>query len=124
MLNLSYSEIQDFLNHVDLSQLPKLNICVLRNIMVEPIEPYLRYLGYNIGFNVEVTFGEYDNIFQEAVGGQGKLFNEVTDFILIFSQLETLSWDLSRNYIALDKNKIKAEINRIEEYIKSVLSGI
>ena len=79
MIRLSYSEIQDFLDHADLSRLPNLNICVLRNIMIEPIEPYLRYLGYNMGFNVEVTFGEYDNVFQEAVGGQNKFLEVLGD---------------------------------------------
>lgn len=124
MLSLSYSEIQDFLNHIDLSHLPKLNIRVLRNIMIEPIEPYLRYLAYDTGFNAEVTFGEYDNVFQEAVGGQNKFLNEEINFILIFSKLETMSRALSRNYVALNADEIKTEISRIEEYIKSVLSGI
>jgi FkbH-like protein len=124
MFNRSYSEIQGFLNQVDMSQLPKLNICVLRNIMVEPIEPYLRYLGHDIGFNLEVNFGEYDNIFQEAVGGKDKLLNEETDFVLIFSKLETLSRDLSLNYTALNADGIKTEVSRIEEYIKNVLAGI
>ena len=124
MIRLSYSEIQDFLNHVDMSHLPKLSIRILRNIMIEPIEPYLRYLGYDIGFNTEVTFGEYDNIFQEAVGRQNKFLNDGINFILIFSKLETMSWDISRNYVALNADKIKTEISRIDEYIKSVLSGI
>lgn len=124
MLNLSYSEIQDFLNRADLGQLPKLNICILRNIILEPIEPYLRYLAYKIGFNAKVTFGEYDNVFQEAVGGKANLVNKKTDCILIFNILDTLSWDLCRNYVALSADQIKAEVDRIKEYINSILSGI
>ena len=124
MISLSYSEIQDFLNHVDLDQLAGLNICILRNIMIEPIEPYLRYLAYKIGFNANVKFGGYDNIFQEAVGRQGNFLHTKTDCILVFTQLDTFSWDLSRNYAALGTDQIRAEVERIEEYIKGVLSGI
>jgi len=124
MINYSYSEIQDFLNHADLTQLPELNIFILRNIILEPIEPYIKYLGYKSGFNTKVNIGEYDNIFQEAVDGQNKLLNEETNFVLVFSKLETLSMDLSMNYVALNSDEIKTEVNRIEEYIKNVISGI
>lgn len=124
MFNLSYSEIQDFLNRTNLGQLPKLNICILRNIMLEPIEPYLRYLAYKTGFNAKVSFGEYDNIFQEAVGHKDNLLDKETQCVLIFTKLDTLSWDLSRNYVALSHKQIKTEVNRIKEYINSVLSGI
>jgi len=124
MLNLSYSEIQDFLNRTNLGKLPKLKICILRNIMLEPIEPYLRYMAYENGFNAEIRFGEYDNVFQEAVGGQANLLNRETDYILIFTKLDILSWDLSRKYVALNADQIKTEIDRIKEYINSVLSGI
>jgi predicted enzyme involved in methoxymalonyl-ACP biosynthesis len=124
MLNLSYSEIQDFLSKADLNQFPALNIFILRNIMLEPIEPYLKYFGSDAGFNAKITFGEYDNIFQEAVDGQTGHLNEETDFVLVFSKLETLSMDLSVNYVALNSDEIKSEVNRIEGYINNILSGI
>lgn len=124
MIGLSYSEILDFLNQADLSQLATLNISILRNIMLEPIEPYLRYLAYKIGFNATVRFGGYDNVFQEAVGGQPNFLHEKTDYILVFVQLDTLSWDLSRRYTALNADQIKAEVACIRQYIDSVLSGI
>ncbi len=124
MIRLPYSEIQGILNQADLSQLASLNISILRNIMLEPIQPYLRYLAYKIGFNAKVDFGEYDNIFQEAVGGQSNLLNKETDCILVFTKLDTLSWALSRNYVALRPKQIKTEVNLIKEYINSVLSGI
>ncbi len=63
MFDLSYSQIQDILNQINLDDLPKLNVSILRNIIVEPIEPYIKYLSYKIGFCGSVTFGEYDNVF-------------------------------------------------------------
>jgi len=123
-MKLTYSEIQTFLTQSHLSQLPALDISILRNIMLEPIEPYLRYLAYEIGFNANIKFGEYDNIFQEAVAGQDNLLLQETDCILIFMKLDTFSWDLSRNFPALSSKKIESESSRVKEYIENVLLGI
>lgn len=124
MINMMYSEIQDILNHADLTQLLSLNIFILRNIMLEPVEPYLKYLGYESGYNTKVIFGDYDNIFQEALDGKNKSLNDKIDFVLIFSKLETLSVDLSSNYVSLNSGEIRTEVERLEEYIKNVVSGI
>jgi FkbH-like protein len=43
---------------------------------------------------------------------------------LIVTKLGTLSWNLARNYAGLNAEQIKAEINRIREYITSILVGI
>ncbi|MBM4149926.1 MAG: HAD-IIIC family phosphatase [Lentisphaerae bacterium] len=123
-MGLSYSEIQDFLNQADLSKLPSLRIAVLRNIMVEPVEPYLRYLAYQMGFQAQVAFGDYDNIYQEAVGGQGNLLGPDTDYVLVFTKLETLSPTLARSYTLVDSERIQAETERIRDYVDNVLSGI
>ncbi len=124
MFNYSYSEIQDFLNHTDITQFPSLNIFILRNIMLEPVEPYLKYLGYESGYNTKLIFGEYDNILQEAAYGQNESLNEDIDFVLVFSKLEALSVDLSSNYVALNSDEIKTEVERLEEYVKRAVSGI
>ncbi len=124
MYNLSFLEIQKFLNQASYNHLPKLNISILRNVMVEPIEPYIKYLSYQSGYCAKVKFGEYDNIFQEAVGGKNDLLNSDTDCVLIFTKLETLSWNLARNYTALKHAKIKEEVGIIKEFIKNVLLGI
>ena len=123
-MELSYAEIQDVLYQTNLNQYPPLNMSILRNIMLEPIEPYLRYLAYEIGFNAHIKFGEYDNIFQEAVGDQNNLLYEGIDCILIFMKLDMFSWDLSRNFASLSGEKIESEANRVKENIESVLSGI
>jgi len=124
MIKQSYSEIQNFLNQTNLDQLPKLNISILRNIILEPIEPYLKYLACQIGFNAQIKFGAYDNVFQEAVGGQNNLLHKETDCVLIFMKLDILSWDLTRNYSALSAEQIKAKVDQIKEYLINILLGI
>ena len=120
----TYSQIQEELAKTDLSQLPEINISVLRNIMLEPIEPYLRYHAYRMGYNAAVSFGEYDTIYQDAVGGNAKLFHAKTDCILLFTYLENLSWNLSRNFAGLDARQVQEEIEIIHAHINATLSGI
>jgi FkbH-like protein len=121
---LSYLEIQALLNHADLEDLPKLSISILRNVMLEPIEPYLRYYAYQIDINARIRFGEYDNIIQEASGGRTSLLNNDTDCVLVFMHLKTLSDTLSGSFTNLDSNQVKTEMERIQKQIQSVLDGI
>ncbi len=121
---LSYLEIQALLNHADLEKLPKLSISVLRNVMLEPIEPYLRYYAYLMNFNARILFGEYDNIFQEANAGKTALINIDTDCVLIFMHLKTLSDTLSGSFTNLNTSQVKIEVERIQKHIQSVLDGI
>jgi len=123
-VKLSYAEIQDILNQADLKQYPVLKITILRNIMLEPIEPYLRFSAYEIEFSAHTRFGEYDSIFQEAVGSKSDLLFEETDCVMVFVKLETLSWDLARNFAALSNEETKLECSRVKEYLNSVLLGI
>ena len=80
MKKLKLSDIQEKLNNANFSNLEKINISILRNIMVEPIEPFLKYFAYESGFNCKIQFGDYDNIFQEAVGGKGE--DKVAGYLL------------------------------------------
>ena len=121
---LSFSEIQEYLNRVESDDSPILHISILRNIMIEPIVPYLRYLGHQSGFTVKAALGEYDTVFQEAVGGEAQLFNSETDFVIIFLHLESVSLDLSRHFPCLNNEARQAEVVRVKDYITQVLSGI
>lgn len=123
MINLSYTEIQEFLNEAS-DDLPRLNISILRNIMVEPIEPYLKYLSFRIGFTGNIKFGEYDNIIQEAVLCNNEILSNDSDCVLVFIKLENLSWALARNYAALNPDDVRSEVERLKEYIATVLTGL
>jgi FkbH-like protein len=120
----SYLEIQSNLNQKEAGLYPAFNISILRNIIVEPIEPYLRYLAYNINFEAKINFNDYDTIFQDAVGGNAQLLNSSTDCIIIFTKMETLSPLLAQQFPTLKAEYIEAEIDRIDQYISTVLNGI
>lgn len=124
MTELSLAQIQDILNRGISDHFPALNISILRNIVIEPIEPYLKYLAYEMGFNANVKFGQYDNIFQESVARNGNFLGRDTDCVLVFTKLETLSWDIARNYSGLKREDISNEVQRIRTFVGSVLNGI
>jgi FkbH-like protein len=124
MQELTYSQIQEKLSQTDLRTLPELKIAILRNIMLEPIEAYLRYGAFELGYRASVKFGEYDNIVQEAIGGGADLLAEKLDYVLVFDYLETLSRNLSRNFAALTTDEVAAEIERIQAHIDLVIDGL
>ncbi len=123
-MSLTYTEIQKFLKEMELRKYPKLNISILRNITIEPITPYLQYLSYNMGYEAAINFGDYDTVFNDAVGGNIQLLNNSTDCVLIFVKLEVLSSLLTYSFPSLSSEQIESEITRIEGYINAVLKGI
>ena len=124
MSEISYSQIQDHLNTRDISSLPGLGISILRNVTVEPMEPYLRYFALQMGLNAKVEFGEYDNVFQEAVGEEKHLLGEGADIVLVFVKLDTLSPRLARNFASLKTQEIQAEVETVKKFISGVVCGI
>lgn len=117
------ADVQNILNQIDEEALPELRISVLRNIMLEPIEPYLKYLAFNSGFHASINFGQYDNVFQEAVGG-GNLINEDTDCVLVFTILEGVSWRLARAFVEMTEEDVQSELERAQGFFKSIVKGI
>jgi FkbH-like protein len=103
--------------------LPELNISVLRNIVVEPFDIYLKYFMQEIGYRAEVEYGGYDQILQEVMQDHETLFKKV-DVVIVFLKLESLSWDISRNFPCLSREEVDQEVNRIESYVKNILAGI
>ena len=125
MKRASLLQIQKELSTSSLEELPKLNIAILRNITVEPIEVYLRYFALQLGYDAHVHYGEYDNILQESLNwNNAEIGIDELDCILVFMKLENISWDLSRNFCALSGEDVQGEISRIQNYIASVIGGL
>ena len=68
MYNVTYAEFRISVNKANIDHLPKLNISILRNVIVESIIPYLQFLAHKIGFAADIRIGDYDNIVQESLG--------------------------------------------------------
>jgi len=121
---MKYSEIQNIINNADFSLFRKLNISILRNVMIESMVPYIKFMAYEMDYEAKIQIGEYDNIVQEAMGHKEGLLKNDTDCVLIFMKLEGLSWKLARRFAALSPQKIQKEVQSIKEMIPIVLTGI
>lgn len=120
----SLAEIEELLNRTQDPEAITLQVSILRNVTVESIEPYLRYYGYLAGLNVQVAFGDYDNVVQDALGGNVSLLNEKTDAVLIFLHLGALSIDITRKITSLSFDEVKNEISRIRDLVDSIVKGV
>ena len=121
---LTFAEIQDVLNQISVENQQELHISVVRNITVEPIEPYLAYFAYQMGFAVQVQWGGYDSSIQDAIASNPQLFNSQTDCVLIFLKLEVLSARLAQCFPTLTIEERTLECDRILEYAQTIIQGI
>jgi FkbH-like protein len=97
---------------------------VLRNVTIESIIPHLKFQAYQMGFALDIRFGDYDNIVQECLGTSQGLLTKGTDCILVFMKMENLSWNLARRFPTLGSEEVQDEITRIQRTITNVLTGI
>ncbi|MHC1791946.1 HAD-IIIC family phosphatase [Solidesulfovibrio sp.] len=120
---LSFTEISKALQAADLNGMPTMGLSILRNIMLEPLVTYLRFEALHLGFNAEIRLGEYDNVLQDALGGE-TVYDERTDAILVFLHLEAISWKLARSFNELSEDQVRGELDCVRDYCKSVVRGL
>jgi FkbH-like protein len=120
----TYAQIQAETGEKQLAGLPPLHLTVLRNVMVEPIEPYLRYCAREIGLRAAVRYGGYNTLYQEAVGGAPELLHGDTGCVLVWIKLENLSWDLARNFNGRTPAERQAEVERVRTELGEIARGI
>ncbi|EKD92661.1 MAG: hypothetical protein ACD_28C00370G0003 [uncultured bacterium] len=121
--NLKLLKIQEKLNSADGFQLPTLKFQVLRNITVEPLEPYLRYFLLSLGFKGMLVFSDFNNLVQSAINSQ--FFpSEKPDFILLFIHFEQFSQIVSRDFFTLKEEELKEEEVHLKTEIQLILRGI
>ena len=101
-----------------------LKITVLRNITVEGIEPYLRYLAADLGFSGQIAFGRYDQILQDALSPPKELLSSDTAAVFVIAPLATLSPVLDIGFSGCSASDVTAELDRLEAFFKSVIHGV
>jgi len=120
----SIVDIENRLAFSDVDLLPPLRVGVLRNVTVEPLEPYLQYLACEMGFRAEVTFGGFDNFFQEALGVVPGILEQKLDVVLIFTPLCALSSMLDLGFAALSNEQVREECQRLIALFGAVVKGV
>lgn len=120
------AEIAELLRR-DRGQCPAdLRVAVLRNVTVESIEPYFCFEALRAGIHATMSFGQYDDVMGDAVGGGLERIcgDGTADVVVIFTRLEGLSWKLSRNFGGLAPREIDDEVDRLRRYFADVIAGV
>ena len=122
--NLNFSDVQQTVASHEGQYPQTLKLAFLRNIVVEPIEPYLAYLALQLECSLDASFGGYDTVLQDALSGLGGGINNETDAILIFYHLDQSSQFLSRRFATLSYDQINEEVQNTLNYVFTVIKSI
>jgi len=101
-----------------------LEIMFLRNITIDSMIPYLKYLCYREKFQVSVHMGDYDNILPVVMDKNSYLYKDPLDVIIICLKLETLSGKLTLGFSLLSPSEVAEESERVIGFIRKVISEI
>ena len=117
------ADIEDALSSQSESQ-TAFRFAVLRNVTLEGLEPYLRYAGMVDGLRIELKWGDYDNILQEASGLGSCVVNENTQAVLVSLWLPAFSEILGFTFAAASAQQITDELARVRAYCNATLRAL
>jgi len=101
-----------------------LKFAFLRNITVDPMLPYLKYLCYQDGIQAKVFPGDYDTVVQSVIQHGSSLYRHEPDVIAVCLKMENLSDTLATGFSALAAAEIDSEADRILGLVDRVLHEI
>ena len=97
----------------------KVELLVLNNITINPIKEYLEYNCAQQGINCQVTFGDYDNIAQNAVE-----FDVTNKAIVIFWELANCLNGLEYKIDNFDEEHLHALEQQIQSELKLTFQSL
>lgn len=123
---LDFSEVVKTVNGLENSKQAwhPLKIAFLRNITIDPIIPYLRFMCFEEGFKADIYMGNYDNVMQDILSSESFLYKHEADILVVCLKIDTLSESLSKSFVTIYPNEIKREIDYLLGYIEKVFKGI
>ena len=99
-------------------------IAVLRNIVLENIEPYIRYAGIKDCLSISLEWGNFDNILQEANGFSSGVINGDLQAIVIALWLPAFSELLGYSFASSSLEDVESELKRVQDYCIATLSAL
>jgi len=123
---LGFSEVvkrTEALDRAEGDWLP-LKLAFLRNITIDPMIPYLKYLCYQDGMQAKVFPGEYDTVVQSVIQHGSSLYGHEPDVIAVCLKMENLSDTLATGFSALTAAEIDSEVDRVLGLIDRILHEI
>jgi FkbH-like protein len=99
-------------------------LAILRNVTLEGMEPYLRYASMLDGLGLQLHWGDYDNILQEASGLGSGAVNGNTQAVLVALWLVAFSEILTFTFASASAQQIADESARVRAYCASTLRSL
>ena len=95
-------------------------ISFLRNITLDLMVPYIKYLCYEENIHTQIDIGNYDTILQDAANAD----YSKSDLIVICLHPRIAAKPIYANFSSLTKDKINEEIGGILAYVEGVITNI
>ena len=95
-------------------------VSFLRNVTLDLMIPYMKFLCYAEGIRAQIDSGNYDTVLQDAAGAD----YSNSDLIIICLHPRIAAKKIYANFSSLDANQINEEVSGILSYIESVITHL
>ena len=102
----------------------KLKVSFLRNITLDSVKPYIKFFCLQNSINLDVEMGNFDNVFQDSINLDSKLYSNSPDIIIVCLNISSLSSRLSIGFSELTLKEINDEVIRLEKFLNDILSNL
>lgn len=122
--DFKYAEISQYLANAKKPE-NKYQIRILRDSTVEPIEPYLKYLGFDLGLSFEISYGEYGNMVQElhsADLSSSKVRS--ADLVIVMQTMRDMDPSLYDSFSSLSMKEAEEKSAHIKSVIDFIVDGL
>jgi len=89
------------LDEISDEALPEIRVALLRNIVIEPIVPYLKVHSSRSGLQLRLQLGNYDNLQEDVFQAGSPLFEFKPDVVVMALRLQLLAPKLVLSYTSL-----------------------
>ena len=104
--------------------IPEIRIAILRNIVIEPIAPYLKVHCSRHGMRLSLKLGDYDNLQQDVFQAGSPLFEFKPDIVVLALHLQLLAPKLVLGYTSLtpaESDELSTTVlERVEDLVQPI----
>jgi len=104
--------------------LSSFKVAFLRNVTLDPIIPYLKYLFLEEGYKMDIYMGEFNNVLQDVLDTESALYSYNPNMIIICLKLEAISERMTRCFSSMNQEERTKDIADNLENINLILTRI
>jgi len=112
------------LDEISDEALPEIRVALLRNIVIEPIVPYLKVHSGRAGLQLRLQLGNYDNLQEDVFQSGSPLFEFRPDVVIMALRLQLLAPKLVLSYTSLspaESEELVAQVlARVDDLVRAI----